>query len=129
MGKTNLDWPGTYATSADWTANVVPEYLSTNDLCKLLSVPGLIVPPSKLPKINDTAFRVYAVTEYSEGDTVMLTTANFTNTPTGGTLNTNSPPFGTNGFVVFRKGGDGSIYRQNDVGRTNIIGGFAPMCR
>lgn len=59
----------------------------------------------------------------------MFTTANFTNTPTGGTLNTNFPPFGTNRFAVFRKGGDGGVYLSKQVGQTNLIGSFVPMCR
>jgi hypothetical protein len=127
---TNLGWPGSYATSGQWLAKMVPEYLSTNDLCKLLSVRELTVPPSKLPKMNETALRVYAVTEDSPGNTVLFTSSNFTNTPTGGdALDVASKPFGTNGFVVFRKGGNGEVLRQKDVGKTNIIGAFVPMCR
>ena len=109
---------------------MVPAYLSTNDLCTLLSVPGLIVPPCKIPPMSETAVRVYAVTKESPGDTVIFSSANFTNTPTGGdALDVTSKPFGTNGFAVFRKGGDGAFYRPKDVGQTNVIGSFAPLCR
>ncbi|CAN5712794.1 hypothetical protein BH09VER1_BH09VER1_44520 [soil metagenome] len=52
-GKTDLGWPGnTGGTFTNWEQQLVPEYLWTNDLCKLLSVPGHIVPPGSLPMAN-----------------------------------------------------------------------------
>jgi len=38
-------------------------------------------------------------------------------------------PFGNKGFVVFRKAGDGAILMPKQVGQTNVIGAFAPLCR
>jgi hypothetical protein len=129
-GDKSLGWPGTYATSEEWIAKMVPDYISKSDLCKILSVRELVVSTNKIPKMNDTAFRVYAITGSSPTNAVLFTSANFTNTPTGGEpLSATSKPFGTNGFVVFRKGGDGAILRQTDVGNTNTIGSFVPLCR
>ncbi len=129
-GDKTLGWPGTYATWGAWVTNVVPGYLSTNDFCKILSAQGVIVPLGKLPRMNETAMRVYAVTNNSPANAVLLTSANFTNTPTGGEpLNPSAKPFGNKGFVVFKKGGDGSVYRPSQVGQTNLIGSFVPMCR
>ena len=129
-GDTNLGWPGGGSFS-NWTAQIVKGgYLTTNDLCKMLSAAGCFVPPGKIPPMNETAVRVYAITKDSTGDAVFLTTANFTNTPTGGeALNPAAKPFGNKGFVVFRKGGDGSVYLPKQVGKTNLIGSFVPMCR
>ena len=131
-GNTNLGWPGdTGGSFSNWASQIVKGgYLTTNDLCKMLSAAGCIVPSGKIPPMNETAVRVYAVTKDSEGDAVTFTSANFTNTPAGGeALNPSAKPYGDKGFVVFRKGGDGAILRPNQIGQTNLIGSFVPMCR
>ena len=129
-GDKTLGWPGTYASWGALVTNVVPGYLSTNDLCKTLSAQGVIVPTGKLPRMNDTAVRLYAVTKDSPANAVLLTSANFTNTPTGGEpLNPSAKPFGNKGFVVFRKGGDGGVYLPKQIGQTTHIGSFIPICR
>jgi type II secretory pathway pseudopilin PulG len=131
-GNTNLGWPGDLGgTFSNWTGQIVKGgYLTPNDLCKMLSAAGCIVPPGKIPPMNETAVRVYAVTKDATGDAVFLTSGNFTNTPTGGeALCPSAKPFGNKGFVVFRKGGDGSVYLPRQVGKTNLIGSFVPLCR
>jgi hypothetical protein len=131
-GDTNLGWPGdTGGTFTNWSAQILKGgYLTTNDLRKMLSAAGCIVPPGKIPPMNETAVRVYAVTKDSSGGAVTFTSGNFTNTPTGGeALSPSAKPFGNKGFVVFRKGGDGSVYLPMQVGKTNLIGSFVPMCR
>jgi len=137
-GDTNLGWPGDLGGSfTNWTTQLLKcGYLTTNDLCKLLSARGLIVPPGKVPAMNDTAVRIYAVCKDSPVDAVLFTSANFTNTPTGGeALSPSAKPYGNEGFVVCRKGGYGSIglygsvYLPRQVGQTNIIGSFVPLCR
>jgi hypothetical protein len=131
-GNTNLGWPGdTGGSFSNWTAQLLKGgYATTNELCKLLSAPGLSVPPGRIPPMNETAVRVYAVRDDSPGSAVIFTSANFTNTPAGGeALNSSAEPFGTNGFLVFRKGGDGAVLRSKVVGQTNAIGSFVPMCR
>jgi hypothetical protein len=78
----------------------------------------------------DTAVRVYAVTKDSPADAVLFTSANFTNTPTGGnTLDPSAKPYGKRGFVVFKKGGHGTNLLPKQVGKTNVIGSFVPLCR
>lgn len=127
-GNTNLAWPGSQdGTFSTWAKALVPAYLSTNEFCKLLSASNFPVDPRSLPTENRNAVLVYAVTEEQGGSVVFLTTANFTNTPTGGDpLLPNSRPYGTNGFAVFRKGGDGSILLPEQVTSTNLIGTYAP---
>lgn len=131
-GNTNLGWPGdTGGTFTNWARLLVPAYLSTNDFCKLLSAPGKIVPPGKLPEsMSSGAVLVYAVGTNSPATAVFLTSANFTNTPQGGApLEKNARPFGDKGFVVFRKGGDGVILLPRQVSQTNIIGAYVPVVK
>jgi len=131
-GNTNLGWPGdTGGTFTNWTGQLLKGgYLTTNDLSKLLSAPGRIVPLGQIPVTNTTAVLIYAVSTNSDASTVFFSSANFTNTPTGGDpLISTSTPFGNKGFVVFRMGGDGGILRQKDVGKTNTIGSYVPLCR
>lgn len=130
-GKANLGWPGDNdGTFSNWTTQLLNGYLQTNDLCKLLSAPGKIVPTGKIPPMHDTALLVYAVSEESLSNAVFLTTANFTNTPAGGLpLEASAKPYGNKGFIVFRKAGDGMVLLPKQVGQTNIIGSYVPLCR
>lgn len=131
-GKTNLGLPGdTGGTFSNWTAQIVGgNYLSDHDLCKMLSAPGIVLNPGKIPASNMAAILVYAVKDQSEGNVVFLSTANFTNTPTGGLPpRADAKPYGDNGFIVFRKAGDGAILKPRQVGDTNLIGGFAPLLK
>lgn len=126
-----LGWPGdSGGTFAGWTRQLLDGYLTTNDLCKLLSAPGIIVTPGNLSATNTTAVLVYAVNEKSPGTTVVFSSANFTNTPVGGLPPLRSAkPYGSKGFVVFRKAGDGAILHSRHSGNTNIVGSFEPLCR
>ena len=130
-GNTNLRWPGDRdGTFSNWVASVAPDYLTPGDLRRLLSAPERKVKARDQLASNSTAVLVYAVKEESEGNVVFLSSANFTNTPAGGDpLKPDALPFGNKGFVVFRKAGDGAILMPKQVGQTNVIGAFAPLCR
>jgi len=131
-GDTNLGWPGdTGGTFTNWAHNLTAGgYLSTNDLCKLLSGPGRITPPGTLPRSNNNATLVYNVSSNSVSNTVFLTSANFTNTPTGGVRPLpNAKPYGDRGFAILRKAGDGAILQPKQAGQTNLVGSFVPLCR
>lgn len=126
-GDTNLGWPGDLGGSwGSWATNIVGGgYLSTNDFKKLISAPG-VVPTSDQPQSpGKSGLLLYAVAENSDGATVFLSSANFTNVPAGGnTLAATAKPYGNKGFVVFRKAGDGVILQPRQTGPTysNIIG-------
>lgn len=127
-GDTNLGWPGdTGGTWAAWTTNLISgNYLTAADLAKLLSAPAVIVPivANNAPP-ERSAIVAYQVAENSEGNVVFLSSANFTNTATGGAAPTaTARPYGTKGFVVFRKAGDGTILQTRQAGNTNIVGAF-----
>ena len=131
-GDSNLGWPGdTGGTFTNWTGQLLKGgYLTTNDLSKLLSAPGRIIPLGQIPVTNNTAVLVYAVSTNSDASTVFLSSANFTNTPTGGDpLSKMATPYGDRAFVVFRKDGCGTVLLGRQVGKTNLIGAFVPLCR
>ena len=131
MTNPGLGWPGdTGGTFSNWVRHVSPEYLGKADLCKLLSAPGFSIKTNTIPTSNSAAVLMYAVSTNSPSDAIFLTTANFTNTPTGGLSPLPSAkPYGDKGFVVFRSGGDGAILKANQAGRTNNIGSFVPVCK
>lgn len=131
-GNTNFGWPGdTGGTFTNWSRLIVPAYLGTNDFCKLLSAPGVVVPVGKMPtSMSQGAVLVYAVSGSSSGGAVFLTTANFTNGPQGGKpLKESAKPYGDKGLVVFRKGGDGTILLKNQATNTNLVGEYAPLLK
>ena len=124
-----LSWPGdTGGTFTNWVRHLVPDYLTTNDFVKLLSAPGKITPPGKLPTKNDNGVLVYAVSSNSPGDTIFLSTANFINSPTGGALDPKAKPYGNKGFIIFHKAGDGAILLAKQATNRSLIGSYAPLC-
>jgi len=128
-GDTNLSWPGdSDGKFSTWAKSLVPSYLSTNEFCNFLSLRNLEVKTGKIPLMKDTALRVYGVRSNSGDRAVFLTSANFTNSPTGGDpFASHARLFRDDGFVVFRKGGDGRFYRWKEAGNTNTIGSYVPM--
>jgi len=135
-GDTNIGWPGDLPTKtwAGWSSNVVGGYMTTNDFMKMLAAPGIVAPPNTDPtalvagKNPGRAILVYPVSETNDSSYVLFTTANFTNTANGGARPAASAlPYGEKGFVVFRKGGDGTVLQARQTGTTftNVIGGFA----
>lgn len=138
-GDTNVGWPGGMPnkTWAGWITNAVPGYLKTNDMAKLLSAPGITVPATAtLSSLtpgqanNGRAVVLYQVAETNENTTVLFSSSNFTNNSSGGdALSASSLPYGDKLYIVFRKGGDGSILQARQVGSTfsNVIGAFAEV--
>lgn len=129
-GHTNIGWPRDIGGSfSNWTAQLLQEnYLSRSDLAKVLSVPGFIVSISDPFTNNNTGILVYAVSTNSPDSAVFLSSVNFTNTPAGGILNSKVDPYRDKSFIVFRKEGDGAILKPRQVGMTNLIGPYVPLC-
>jgi len=130
-GDTNLGWPGDLGgTFSNWAKQLVPAYLATNDFDKLLSVSRHTVRPGTLPLANTNPVLVYAVSRDSPPETVLFSTANFTNTPAGGTPPTQSLVREEGrGFVIFRKGNSGAVLLAKQGGNSDVVGAFAPLCR
>lgn len=123
-------WPGDSEGGANWQTfcNDLTngKYLSSSDLLKLVAAPGVKVgtafPPAK------SALQVYAVKENSPNNAIFISTFNWNNFQA---LVPEAVPFGDKGFVIFRKGGDGSVYQARQATSTNALGemvgaGFAP---
>lgn len=121
-GDATLGWPGDLGGSWQvWATNLVPSYLSTNDFNKLLSAAGLQrTNGTAITAKTPSAVIAYAVAENSTGDTVFLSTANWTNTSSQ--LTPAGRPYGDKGFIVFRKAGDGAILLPKQYNNTNVIG-------
>ena len=111
-GDATLGWPGDMSgvSWAGWATNLVPNYLSQNDFSKLLSAAGFSRPNTTAPATKDpTAVNAYAVAENSGGDTVFLSSANWSN---GQALTPAGKPYGDKGSSYFRKAGDGAIFSK-----------------
>ena len=124
-------WPGDLPGGfSSWSRDLVAGgYTTTNDLCRLLSSELRVTPPTHLPTENVNAVLVYEVKKNSDGATLFLSSANFTNTPQGGIPPLDqAQPFGQDGFVVFHRRGDGTILRNALVGEKNWVGLYAPPC-
>lgn len=88
-------------------------YLTEADLRKLLSAPGIVIPATGLPAPGNVAFRFFQVGENSPGDHPFVITRNWE-----GNALTGDNPYGTKGFVLFRKGGEGNFFtRPTDAER------------
>ncbi len=92
-----------------FTRLTVDNYLTENDLRKLLSAPGVIVGGTGIPSPADSALSFFEVSENSPGDQPFVITRNWVG---DGPLNPNEQPYGGKGFVVFRKGGEGNIFTR-----------------
>ena len=126
-GDSTLGWPGTYSNFTGWATNVAPGYLSSNDFCKIMSVAGAILSVSSFPTANSNGIHVFAVGDGDDGSVVVFNTRNVTNSSTGTnagwSLATNAQGlFGNRGFVMFRKGGDGSAYLPRQTNQPALLG-------
>lgn len=123
-------WPGDMQGGANWQTfcNDLTngKYLTGPEFLKLVSAPGVQVgatfPPGK------SGVQVYSVRENSSSDSIFVSSYNWNNFQA---LEPTSIPYGDKGFVVFRKGGDGSVYQSRQATNTNTLGtfvggGFAP---
>ena len=118
-GDTNLAWPGTIGSYKVWVANATPSYVSVSDFAKIMSVAGAIT--TNATNGNTNGVVVLSALDTDEGSMALLMSRNVTNSgATAWTLQTNaaSSLFGSRGFIIFRKGGDGGVYLPKQV--TNI---------
>lgn len=129
-GNTNLAWPGDSGGRFEtWSKALVPAYLSRKEFLELVSLPSLGVKSFRdMPRMSETAVRVYGVSSNSSNGVIFLTSANFTNTALGGV---SSGPherlFRDSGFVALRKDGNGRFYRWAASGDTNFVEGYVPI--
>lgn len=123
-------WPGdtNYASGAVYVTNLVNSgAFKVGDL-KVFTANG-VRPATDIASLSSAniAFIIYNVAESDESNVVLLTTKNIEySTLTPATLDATAVPFGTKGFVIMRKGGDGAFYTQtnmlSNLNYTNTMG-------
>ncbi len=128
-GDTNLAWPGDLPTAswAAWSGIVTNGYMTLADLAKMCSAPPITVSSNTVvTSVAGTtrALVAYQVSETNDSAVVIFSTSNFTNKASATAPVATGKPYGTKGFVVFRKGGDGTVLQNNQATNTNVVGGF-----
>jgi prepilin-type N-terminal cleavage/methylation domain-containing protein len=134
---TNIGWPGDLPdpTFAGWVAKMVPDYLTTNDMAKYLSAPGIPVATNAdfatlTPGAakNGRAILLYKVGVTNALTTVMFSSSNFTNAATLTTpISPDSLPYGDQGFIVYRKDNTCNIFQKAQSTNVGLVGEFAEV--
>ncbi len=123
-------WPGDNNDSwGVFCQNLVDgKYLTESDIRKIVSAPGVNIPAGTFPPPR-SGLQVYAVSENAPGDSVFVSTFNWTGFSE---LDPSAAPFGDKGFIIFRKAGDGGVYRARQatsdaIGNSDLASGIAPQ--
>jgi len=108
-------WPGDPGNSQGWegfcSSLQQGKYLSWADLRKIATAPGVQVPVAEAAP-SRTGIQVYEVKESDPSDAIFVSSYNWSGFSE---LTEKSVPFGDKGFVIFRKGGDGSVYQSRQA--------------
>jgi prepilin-type N-terminal cleavage/methylation domain-containing protein len=126
-GDSNLGWPADIGTNGNtvavYTAALANgDYLPRSTFTKIFGAPGIIVPSDGIiTGGKDTAFRWFKLGDADSSSCVFIATRNFT---LKGELDSSQKPFNDKGFMTFRKGGDGGVYKRSQAGsaNTNVYG-------
>ncbi len=122
-------WPGDNGDG--WGAycqNLVDgKYLTESDLRKIASAPGVTIAPAEFPP-SKSGLQVYAVKENDPGDSIFVSTYNWSSFAD---ISQDAVPYGDKGFVIFRKAGDGGVYQarqatSQSLGNSTLAPGIAP---
>ena len=126
-GSTNFGWPGDVTnsvTSIQTYVNMLVnnDFFKPQEAVKIFSVsgitPGTVTSSNAVITLANCAFAIYPVQDADAGTTLFATTKNYTyNTALSSNI-----PFKDAGFVAFRKGGDGAVYKKTQYNETNSIG-------
>lgn len=126
-GSTNFGWPGDVTNSVTDIQTYVNmlvnnDFFKPQEAAKIFSVsgitPGTVTASNVTIGLANCAFSIYKVQDADAGTTLFATTKNYTyNTALSSNI-----PFKDAGFVAFRKGGDGAVYKKTQYNETNSIG-------
>ena len=127
-GDTNFGWPGdaTNIKSVQDFAKMLIDYdfLKAQDVGKVFTCSGMggITTTTNTATITaaNCAFLVYPIADGDAGVNVFLTTQNMVEFGTAPAAD--SKPFGDKGFIIFRKAGDGAVYKNQQATNTNLLG-------
>jgi prepilin-type N-terminal cleavage/methylation domain-containing protein len=130
-GDTNLAWPGDLPTKtwAFWAGIVTNGYLTSAEFAKACSAQTIVaasntISVSSVPGTS-RAVIAYQVSDTNDSTVVLFSSSNFTNAASPVAPLATAKPYGSKGFIVFRKGGEGAVLQSSQATNTNIIGGFA----
>jgi prepilin-type N-terminal cleavage/methylation domain-containing protein len=126
-GDATLAWPGDLAAAPGnlqaYSSLLVDKgYLKVGDIGKLLTAPGASCtaaisggPPPVFTLTGTSALKVYKVKDADPATAIFAESSNYIyNTP----LTTAGVPYGTKGFIVMRKGGDGAVFKSGQADAT-----------
>jgi prepilin-type N-terminal cleavage/methylation domain-containing protein len=131
-GATNLAWPGELPAadiaSLQTYLNAILRagYLKGADVGKLITAPGAnptvtvtVGTPDTvaLGGLNSAAIKVHGCIDADPSHTIFCASHNYTYATA---LTSPSVPYGTKGFIVMHKGGDGAVFRSGQA----VIGGW-----
>ena len=124
-GDSTLAWPGDMtggppATLAAYCDLLVSKgYLKAGDLSKLLNAPGATCTVTAGPPVvlgGTSALKVYPVKDSDPATAIFAVSHNYVyDTAIVGT----DIPYGTKGFIVMRKGGDGAVFKGGQAKDTD----------
>lgn len=125
-GATNFGWPGDVSNIASVQSYadmlISNDFLKPQDVAKIFTCAGMKQATATTNSVTlspeNIGFFFYKVQDADPGSTVFITTKNYTY---GSALTTNQP-FKENGFVFFRKSGDGAVYKKTQATNTNELG-------
>lgn len=124
-GPSWTDNNGTAITFAAWQSNLVAgKYVTSNDLGKLLSGPGLNASNAPNVALTNSAIKAYYVSEGSPAAQLFLSSANYVPYEAP---NVTSKPYQDKGVIVMRKGGDGAILQPRQATNSNTVGSFSNL--
>ena len=132
-GDATLVYPGDYlpalTTLEEYVNTVVkPGYLKGGDIGKLFSAPsanltiGVAVGPPEVVTLTGgtAALKVHGLKDVDPSNTIFCTSSNYIyDTALLGT----DVPYGTKGFIVMHKGGDGAVFKE---GQATLAGWGGP---
>ena len=124
-GDSTLVYPGDYlpvlATLEEYVNTVVkPGYLKGGDIGKLFSAPSATLkitvavgPPEVVTFVSGpAALKVHGLKDVDPSNTIFCTSRNYIydTAIVGGAV-----PYGTKGFIVMHKGGDGAVFKEGQA--------------
>ena len=125
-GSTNFGWPGDVSSVSSVQTYVDMlignDFFKPMDAVKIFAVsgvtPGSASASNAVISLANCAFKIYKVQDSDSSSTIFATTKNYTYDTA---LSTNIP-FKDAGFIAFRKGGDGAVYKKTQAKETNVLG-------
>jgi prepilin-type N-terminal cleavage/methylation domain-containing protein len=126
-GDATLQWPGDYAPAftnlQDYSGQLVSKgYLKIGDMNKLLSAPGASLTatmagsPPVLTFAGNSALKVYNVKDSDPATAIFAESNNYVY---GNAIVAGTNPYGTKGFIIMRKGGDGAVFKSGQAAITD----------